>query len=39
MRTRMQKRFEEGLEKLAASLTKPRGLKSYAKVIAEVPVK
>jgi transposase len=33
MRTRMQKRFEEGLEKLAASLTKPRGLKSYAKVV------
>ena len=33
MRTRMQKRFEEGLEKLAASLTKPRGLKSYAKVM------
>ena len=33
MRTRMQKRFEEGLEKLAASLTQPRGLKSYAKVM------
>ena len=33
MLTRMQKRFEEGLEKVAASLAKPRGLKSYAKVM------
>jgi len=32
MRTRRQQHFEEGLEKLAAGLTKPRGTKSYAKV-------
>jgi hypothetical protein len=36
MRTRKQKHFEEGLEKLAANLTKPRGLKSYAKVMARL---
>ena len=33
MRTRMQQRFEEGLAKLAAGLSKPRGIKSYAKVM------
>ena len=32
MRTRMQQRFAEGLAKLAAGLSKPRGIKSYAKV-------
>lgn len=33
MRTRMQQHFEDGLAKLAAGLTKPRGIKSYAKVM------
>jgi transposase len=33
MRTRMQQRFEEGLEKLAAGLAKPRGCKNYAKIM------
>ncbi len=33
MRTRMQKRFEEGLAKLAAGLAKPRGTKNYGKVM------
>lgn len=32
MRTRMQQRFEEGLQKLAAGLEKPRGCKDYEKV-------
>lgn len=33
MRTRLTGRFEEGLTRLAASLAKPRGLKSYPKVM------
>jgi transposase len=33
MRTRMQQRFEESLQNLAAGLTKPRGCKDYAKVL------
>ena len=32
MRTRMQQRFEEGLQKLAAGLEKPRGCKDYEKI-------
>jgi len=32
MRTRMQQRFEEGLEKLAAGLKKPHGCKDYGKI-------
>jgi transposase len=33
MQTRMQQRFEEGLQNLAASLSKPRGRKRYDKVV------
>ena len=33
MRTRMQQRFEESLQNLAAGLHKPRGCKDYAKVL------
>ncbi|MBW2135866.1 MAG: IS1634 family transposase [Deltaproteobacteria bacterium] len=33
MRTRMQQRFEEGLQKLAAGLTMPRGCKNYDKIL------
>ena len=33
MRTRMQQRFAEGLAKLAAGLTKPRGCKNSTKVM------
>ena len=32
MRTRMQQRFEEGLQKLAAGLEKPRGCRNYEKI-------
>jgi len=32
MRTRMQQRFEEGLQKLAAGLKKPHGCKDYEKI-------
>jgi transposase len=31
--TRMQQRFEEGLQKLAAGLTKPRGCRNYEKIL------
>jgi transposase len=34
--TRMEKRFAEGLEKLVAGLTKPRGCKSYGKIMARL---
>lgn len=33
MQTRMQQRFEEGLQNLATSLSKPRGRKRYDKVV------
>ena len=33
MKTRLQQRFESGLEKIRASLTKPRGTKNYDKVL------
>jgi len=33
MRTRMQQRFEEGLQKLAAGLAQPRGCKNYEKIL------
>jgi transposase len=36
MRTRLTERFEAGLQNLAASLTKPRGMKSYPKVMARL---
>jgi transposase len=33
IKTRLQQRFESGLEKIRASLTKPRGTKNYDKVL------
>ena len=36
IKTKMQQRFEEGIEKIAGSLTKKRGTKNYGKVLERI---